>query len=510
MRRIVILGFALFAILISPLRASAIPNEQINKQLLAACRDGDLSLSRVLLTRGANVNARVDGTTPLINAAMSGNVGLIRFLAAKGANVNAHDSDMGMTPLMWAAFDGNVPATALLLRLGADREATDKQGQTALFKAADHPKAFKYLLDHGANIHIADNSGIQPIHDAVMSARIECVQWLIARGADVNARDHDGVTPIALVDPRTATADMVKLLVEHHANLELRASNGTPVWMDNFFFPIRVKAMLEHGANANDRDGEGRTALMNAATQSATDVVRLLITHGANVNARGPHGETAYSLAAKREDYDRDDIIAVLIAAGEKDARIIPRKPDIMISPASDEYAVIATILRKVGTGSSYTVFVQDTTKGKDAAVSAGIPEVPLEQNIASLSKKLPNDLVRAFLTSTAPSEVVPSDTEIPGIRFIRDADLGTVFKDGGSWPAFYKKYPNSNGYMKVSLPVFDDKHQRALIYIVGAADGLAGSGDLYLYKKTDQGWREVKRVQLWVSEPVSLNSRAE
>lgn len=192
--------------------------------------------------------------------------------------------------------------------------------------------------------------------------------------------------------------------------------------------------------------------------------------------------------------------LVMAMTTGEKDATVIPRKPDIPLSPASDEYAVIATILRNVGAGSRYTVFVQDTVQGKDAAATANYDGVPLERCVAMLAKDLPKALVRAYLTSTAPSEVIPADASISGIRFIRDADLEAVFKNRGWWTAFYKKYPKSNGYMHVSLPIFDGKHQQALVYISGVAGGRAGEGHISLYTKSKRGWREVKQVGLWVS----------
>lgn len=174
----------------------------------------------------------------------------------------------------------------------------------------------------------------------------------------------------------------------------------------------------------------------------------------------------------------------------------------IPISPTSDEYAVVAAVLRDIHprAGSRYTVFVQDTVQGKDAAATANYDGIPLERCVARLAKDLPKALVRAYLTSTAPSEVIPADASISGIRFIREADLEAVFKNRGWWTAFYKKYPNSNGYLHVSLPVFDVKHQQALVYISGVAGGRAGEGHISLYAKSKRGWREVKQVGLWVS----------
>jgi len=62
--------------------------------------------------------------------------------------------------------------------------------------------------------------------------------------------------------------------------------------------PDLIRVLIEHGADVNARTTDGRTALMDA---KSPDIARLFIDHGAEVNARTAHGATAFTLAAARD-----------------------------------------------------------------------------------------------------------------------------------------------------------------------------------------------------------------
>merc|ERR1719329_313796 len=54
-----------------------------------------------------------------------------------------------------------------------------------------------------------------------------------------------------------------------------------------------MRLLLEQGANVNQRNTSGNTALMEAASMGALDIMRLLIENGANVNQENTRGNTA-------------------------------------------------------------------------------------------------------------------------------------------------------------------------------------------------------------------------
>ncbi|RMD45923.1 MAG: ankyrin repeat domain-containing protein [Aquificota bacterium] len=65
----------------------------------------------------------------LIEAVKSGNIDRVRLLIAKGADINAKD-ERGGTPLHWAAYYNRKEIAKLLLMQGANPEIKDKNGFT--------------------------------------------------------------------------------------------------------------------------------------------------------------------------------------------------------------------------------------------------------------------------------------------------------------------------------------------------------------------------------------------
>ena len=105
---------------------------------------------RLLLGAGANVNAAAPstGVTALHNAARMGNVALAKLLIERGADLEARMKSKA-TPLMLAARSGSTEAVAILLKSGAKLDATDRTDRTALDYARrkNHPEVVEMLVE---------------------------------------------------------------------------------------------------------------------------------------------------------------------------------------------------------------------------------------------------------------------------------------------------------------------------------------------------------------------------
>jgi ankyrin repeat protein len=168
------------------------------------------------------------------------NVELTRTLVAKGADVNAKDSQ-SRTPLIWAARLGLKDIVDVLLAAGARIDVTDSTGLSALAWAASegHKEVVETLLVNGANMGVLDNGGLTPLHQAAFGGRTEVVRILMSHGAyvDVGVENESGRTPLRLA-------------------------------VNNFWYGKGnrqvIEVLLDGGANASIRDKDGRSSIDEA------------------------------------------------------------------------------------------------------------------------------------------------------------------------------------------------------------------------------------------------------
>jgi ankyrin repeat protein len=145
--------------------------------LHAAVRGGDNETIRLFVDAGIPIDdADFTGSTPLISAAFSGNLAAARLLLAKGANVNAVSGDGSFqkvkagtialgnwTPLLGAATFGSPEMIKVLLDAGANVNAKDVRGMTALMLAVatdrQNPDVIRALIDRKADVNVRSLAG---------------------------------------------------------------------------------------------------------------------------------------------------------------------------------------------------------------------------------------------------------------------------------------------------------------------------------------------------------------
>ncbi len=204
--------------------------------LLVATQNRYYKLGAYLLEHGANVNlANKGGWTPLYLATDNRNIengdypvrkgdmdhlDYIKVLLTKGANVNARIKDStqtrtvftnqwldedGATAFLRASQSGDIELMKLLLANGADPKIATTLNVTALQVAAGigwvdgityewSPEAtfqaVKLLLDLGVDPNIQADTGRTALHGAAHKGRADVIQALYDKGAKLDVRDY--------------------------------------------------------------------------------------------------------------------------------------------------------------------------------------------------------------------------------------------------------------------------------------------------------------------------------
>lgn len=162
-----------------------------NTALLLAAREGDVEIARTLLRAGADVDGRGGALTPLGQAALRGHRHMVRLLLRSGARVDATALN-DHTPLVTAVKLNHPEVVSLLLKAGADTQAKDRTGAGLLLMTINEnlPEVMVVLLDHGLDPNQPDTDGLTPLYWARQLQRDDLAAQLVAAGAqnDVKRR----------------------------------------------------------------------------------------------------------------------------------------------------------------------------------------------------------------------------------------------------------------------------------------------------------------------------------
>lgn len=265
-----------------------------DEAMLAAIRMNNTYLASLLIKNGADVNKKCTiEQSPLsvaiFNVKNGTGLEMIEFLIKNGADVN-EIIDLGdgfFTTNLNVSVSVNSPKAAdILLKYGADPDFKDTKGRTALMYAVlTGNEILKAILAHGANPDVQDNDGRTALMLAVIDGDNEegIIETLIENGAKPDIQDKSGLTALmwAIIDRDRSSEFLISALIRTGG---LHAQDGA-LWFATavFFAALRraaqldiIKILVEKGADIEIRDNKGMNAFMCAMLHDDDEIIEIL------------------------------------------------------------------------------------------------------------------------------------------------------------------------------------------------------------------------------------------
>ncbi|KAL0766109.1 hypothetical protein CaCOL14_011307 [Colletotrichum acutatum] len=212
---------------------------------------------------------------PLHTAAREGKVSIAETILKTEPKLAAREDDDGRLPIHWAASSNCIDIVILLTQSRSfDPDVQDGSGWTPLMISAS--------LKDGEDL----------------------VNLLLQKGADVNLKNHNGQSVMHFVASKN-NLDVAKKLLGHDPPASTRIRDKRSQYAIHRAAAIgsapMVALLIKHGSPLNATDASGYTALHHAVAEGHGDTAVALLKAGAVINKKDNDGCLPLDLAPDKE-----------------------------------------------------------------------------------------------------------------------------------------------------------------------------------------------------------------
>lgn len=199
--------------------------------------------------------------------------------------------------LMEAVENNNLESVRMLVLRGADLNYRGQHGETPLIKSmfCEDSRICRFLIEAGAEVNLATINGYGPLTFACLQNNFEYARMLCSHHADITQRTQEGWTPLIVASTNSSVFfdNMNHPFFHNFIEIVFKYAHYHPD-----FNPVHiVNLLLECGADPDESNIFGTTALMAASSMANYPILRSLVAKKAAVDLHDTEGKTALMYA---------------------------------------------------------------------------------------------------------------------------------------------------------------------------------------------------------------------
>lgn len=387
-------------------------------------------------------------------AALSGKTEIMKYLLRNDASLKALDS-RGNSPLMFAAGSGqtDIEVYDIFIAHGLNlAQEKNQDGANVLLLVApflDDVKDIDYFTNKGIDIKSTDNLGNGIFNYAARKGNIDLLKQLINKDVDYKTLNKEGGNAFMFAAQGTRGFSNSLPVYEYLKSIGLEPNivtkdGSTPLHRIayNNADPAIYNLFLQAGARADQKDADGNTPFLNAASKNKLEIVKLLSKDLKDINATNKKGQTALMLAYAN---NTPEVVEFLVTQGSdpllKDADGNSLAYYLLESfdpKKSEDFDAKLAILQKKGV-SLNTVQAEDNTlyhfaaKENDLALLKRLKDFNIDVNAANdegitalhqAAMKAHNDAIMKYLISIGADKTAKTDFEETAFDLANENEL--------------------------------------------------------------------------------------
>jgi ankyrin repeat protein len=447
-----------------------------------ACTVGAWNMSRMLIDRGASIDATTEknGQTALHMAAEKGHLRLVGLLMEAGARIDIKDQE-GRTPwrtalafnqkacaqMLRKARQGQIDVEAAELEAEATSMSDDQKDEVLSNARRGDIQAVTDALENGCPINVQGSGGESLLMAAASSGNKKLIEFLIRKGVSMKTVDMQEQNCLFYT---TDSYEIGVMLAGRGADLMHKDLTGTTALhalaRNGIVFTDIVKSLR---INVNVKDSNGRLPIHSAAIGAEGDACRALISLGADVNAVDDDNATPLHLAA-----EADEAIMAINALCEGNAKVNVTDNDGRIPMHRAAVGGIVSNIIAISEATAGHLGFDMKDKDGNTPLHLATANGYLQVVRAMFSKGAKMDMRNNEDLDIFATALKSGDKCLKVIQFLIKKDLGTTKARYGSFkrtPLHYAVLGNSEMVILALLDIIGNRKSKALVKFINIAD---------------------------------------